>query len=149
MSDKITSYLQLFGIQGECTDPRFLTYIPILNWFFDGGKDSNTWGGAAKTSLREVVFMSYLENSSYKLQEYCANGRHIKSGKLVVLNGQSVFFRATFEDLLVEDCQTNGGARLIFLFTVTFHEMETAYDAKAVNTRMKQAGWTVITNPAQ
>ena len=69
MSDKITSYLQLFGIQGECTDPRFLTYIPILNWFFDGGKDSNTTrGGASKTSLREVVFMSYLENSSYKLR---------------------------------------------------------------------------------
>jgi len=81
------------------------------------------------------------------LQGYCACGRDIKSAKLVALAGGAVFFRATFERLLVETCEFRAG--VTFNFTLTFHKMETTYDAKAANARIRQAGWSTTTNPAR
>ena len=144
MADGIIGYLQLFGIHGECTDPRFPAYIPVLNWRYADGNSaahfSGAGGGAGKVTMAEIQVESPLEMSSPKLQECCASGRHIKSGKLVSLHDGSVFFRATFEDLLVGTYQLN--SEMSCTYALTFRRIETTYDVRVANATVKQIRWS-------
>ena len=84
----VDMFIKLDGIKGESRDAKHKGEIDVLAWSW-GLSNSGTMhmgggGGAGKANVQDISFTKYVDAGSADLQLSCANGKHLKSAKLVV-----------------------------------------------------------------
>lgn len=108
-------FLEIDGIKGESNDKQLKDHIELLSYSF-GANQGGTMaygggGGAGKVSLQDFHFTKRCDKATPDLFLACSNGKHIPKAELKVRKAggeQSIYFKATFEDVLVSSQTVSG-----------------------------------------
>jgi type VI secretion system secreted protein Hcp len=111
----VDMFLDLDGIKGESLDKTYKGKIDVLAYSW-GLSQSGTFhggsgGGAGKANFQDLSVTKYVDSGSSDLMLACANGTHIKKGKLTVRKaGESPleYIIYEFEKILVSSVSTGG-----------------------------------------
>jgi type VI secretion system secreted protein Hcp len=133
----VDMFINIDGIKGESKDSKHKGEIDVLAWSW-GLSNSGTFhmgggGGAGKCSMQDLSFTKYVDAGSADLQLACANGKHLKSAKLVVRKaGENPLEYIIIEltELLVTSVSTGGSGgedRLTENVTLNFEEVHFTY----------------------
>lgn len=80
-------YLELEGIKGESQDKDHKDQIEVLSWSWGmtqtGSGHSGTGSASGRANFQDVSLTKIMDKASVTLQQYCATGKHIPTGKLV------------------------------------------------------------------
>ncbi len=109
------AFLEIEGIKGESGDKTLKDQIELLSYSF-GSSQAGTMaygggGGAGKVQLQDFHFTKRCDKATAELFLACASGKHIPKAELKVRKAggeQSVYFKATFEDILVSSQTVSG-----------------------------------------
>ena len=133
----VDMFIKLDGIKGESRDAKHKGEIDVLAWSW-GLSNSGTMhmgggGGAGKANMQDISFTKYVDAGSADLQLSCANGKHLKSAKMVVRKAGET----PLEDIIIElgECLvtsvSTGGSggedRLTENVTLNFEEIHFTY----------------------
>ena len=158
----IDIFLKLDGVTGEAQDSTHKDEIDILSWSF-GESQSGTFGsggggGSGKVSVQDMSFTKKIDNATPTLMLFCANGKHIASGKLTNRKaGENPLEYLTYEltDIIVTGVHQGGSAGgdvLTENVTINFRKFKTVY------TKQEESGsagaapemsWNVAENKAE
>lgn len=133
----VDMFIKLDGIKGEARDKTHKGEIDVLAWSW-GLSNSGTMhmgggGGAGKANVQDISFTKYVDAGSADLQLSCANGKHLKSAKLVVRKaGETALEYIIIElgECLVTSVSTGGSGgedRLTENVTLNFEEIHFTY----------------------
>ncbi|ARE41174.1 Uncharacterized protein ImpD [Rhodovulum sp. P5] len=134
----VDMFLNLEGeIEGEAQDKEHEKEIDILAWSW-GVSQSGTFhhgggGGSGKANFQDISCTKWIDKSSAKLLEYCANGDHFKKGVLTVRKAGKKpleYIIYTLHDVLVTSVSTGGSGgedRLTENVTFNFRAVEVKY----------------------
>jgi type VI secretion system secreted protein Hcp len=108
-------FLKLEGIKGEAQDDKYKDEIDVLAWSWGASQSGTTHGGSGsgsgKVSVQDLSITKYIDKSSPVLFQHCANGKHIKKGKLIVRKAGEKpleYLTVEFEDLIVTHVSLGG-----------------------------------------
>jgi len=85
---KIDAFLQIDGIQGECTEDKHKDWIELESWSWGctqaSSSSHSTAGGSAagKAEFSDITITILLDNAFPKIFEHCVKGTHIKNATL-------------------------------------------------------------------
>src|SRR5579871_5710819 len=109
----VDMFIKLDPIKGESQDDKHKDEIDVLSWSWGmsqaGSMHSGTGGGTAKVSVQDLTFTHWVDKASTDLIEYCATGKHIQSGTLVVrkAGGDPVdYITITLDDIIITNVHT-------------------------------------------
>lgn len=108
-------YMKFDGIDGEVADGTI--EIESFSWGVShqlaGGGGG---GGRGKVVFQDFHFVKSCDKSSPKLFEYCATGKHIPKGALMIREsptrqgGRSHYLKITLQDCLISSYQISGNS---------------------------------------
>ena len=133
----VDMFIKLDGIKGESRDAKHKGEIDVLAWSW-GLSNSGTLhqgggGGAGKANFQDISFTKYVDAGSADLALSCANGKHLKSAKLIVRKaGENPLEYIIIElgETLVTSLSTGGSGgedRLTENVTLNFEEIHFTY----------------------
>ena len=133
----VDMFIKIDGIKGESKDSKHKEEIDVLAWSW-GLSNSGTFhmgvgGGAGKANIQDISLTKYVDAGSADLQLSCANGKHIKSAKLVVRKAGETPLEYIIIDLtnvLVTSVSTGGSGgedRLTENVTLNFEQVHFVY----------------------
>jgi type VI secretion system secreted protein Hcp len=139
----VDMFLELDGIKGEAQDKTHVDKIDVLAWSWGlsqaGTTHMGSGSGAGKVSVQDISFTKFIDKSSPTLLLRCADGKHIKKGKLIVRKaGENPleYIVIDFEDLIVT-AVSNGGSgsedRLTENVTLNFGKFHYKYTLQNPN----------------
>jgi type VI secretion system secreted protein Hcp len=110
------AFLKLEGIKGESKDKAYPAPAIHIESFSFGMSQQGTFGtatggGAGKVNVHDLSVTKYVDNSSAELALHCANGKHIKSGLLVLRKAGEKpvdYMKIKLENILVSSVQHSG-----------------------------------------
>lgn len=109
------AFLEIDGIKGESQDKSLKDHIELLSYSFGASQAGSMayggGGGAGKVQMQDFHFNKRLDKASSELFLACASGKHIPKAELKVRKAggeQSIYFKATFEDVLVSSQTISG-----------------------------------------
>ena len=130
-------FLKLDGIKGEAQDDKYKDEIDVLAWSWGASQSGTTHGGSGsgggKVSVQDLSITKYIDKSSPVLFQHCANGKHIKKGKLIIRKAGEKpleYLTVEFEDLIVTHVSLGGSGsedRLTENVTINFKTVEFDY----------------------
>ena len=157
----VDMFLKLDGIEGEAQDAVHHKEIDVLAWSWGASQSGTTHmgagGGAGKTNIQDVSFTHYVDAASNNLLQRVFDGRHIKTGELVVRKSGGTpldYITIKMEDIIVTSLSTGGSGgedRLTENVTLNFSKVKFIYrpqksdgsaDAEQV------AGWDISKSSA-
>lgn len=133
----VDMFLKLDGVDGESKDGAHKGEIDVLAWSW-GESNSGTshlggGGGAGKVNVQDISITKFIDKASAKLGLYCANGKHIKEGTLVVRKAGEKpleYLKIKMTDILVSSYSTGGSGgedRLTENVSLNFSKIEYEY----------------------
>ncbi len=72
---------------------------------------AGTGGGAGKVNVSDINVMKFTDSSTHNLMMFCANGKHIAKGTLVVRKAgekQQEYLKVEMTDIIVSSVQVGG-----------------------------------------
>jgi type VI secretion system secreted protein Hcp len=112
------TFLDLAGVEGECTATGFVGKIEIYSFSWGASNPTTVGSGstglaASKVSISSFNIMKKTEKSSATLFAACCNGKHfdtctVTMRKAAGEGGQKAFLVYTFTDVMVESVQWSG-----------------------------------------
>ena len=134
----VDMFLDITGeIKGESQDDSHKDTIDLLAWSW-GLSNSGTFhvgggGGAGKANFQDISVTKWVDQSSAKLQLYCANGDHFDKAVLTVRKAGKKpleYIIITMHKVLITSVSTGGSGgedRLTENVTLNFAEVEFKY----------------------
>jgi type VI secretion system secreted protein Hcp len=84
----VDMFMEIEGVKGESQDKKHTKTIDVLAWSWgmsqSGTTHMGTGGGGGKVSVHDLSFTKYVDSATTQLMLFCANGKHLKEGKLYV-----------------------------------------------------------------
>jgi type VI secretion system secreted protein Hcp len=145
----VDMFLKLTDVTGESADDKHKEWIDILAWSWGESQSATghtgTGSGAGKVSAQDLSVTKYVDNASGTLLTFCANGKHVAEGKLIVRKAGEKpleYIKYTMKDILISAVSTGGSGgedRLTENVTLNFAEVKFEYQ-KQDKTGAGQAG---------
>jgi type VI secretion system secreted protein Hcp len=136
-------FLKIDGIKGESKDATYQGAIDVFSWSWgmsqSGSFHHGGGGGSGKVSVRDLSFTKPVDSSSPILSGHVANGKHIKSARLIVRKAGDKpleYLTIDLEDLIVSSVTYSSGGREVPTESVTLNFAR----FKSVYTPQKQDG---------
>jgi type VI secretion system secreted protein Hcp len=111
----VDMFLELEGVKGESKDKTHAGKIDLLAWAWglanSGSFHSGSGGGTGKASFQDISVTKFVDAASPTLMLYCSNGKHFKTGKLIVRKaGESPleYIIINLEKIIVSSYSTGG-----------------------------------------
>jgi len=159
----VDMFLELDPIKGESQDSKHKDKIDVLSWSWglsqSGSMHSGTGGGTGKCSVQGLTFTHWVDKATTDLIKYCATGKHIDKGKLVVrkAGGESPvdYITLELEDVIITNVHTGGShgeERLTENVTLNFAKFKYRYDQQSKEGTAKKGtpwGWDISANKEQ
>jgi type VI secretion system secreted protein Hcp len=133
----VDMFLYLDPIKGESKDKAHTDKIDILAWSWGMSQSGTTHmgggGGSGKVSVQDLSFTHYIDSSTNDLINYCCQGKHIDTGKLIVrkAGGKQVeYIKIEFKEIIVTSVSFGGSGsedRLTENFTLNFASFHFTY----------------------
>jgi type VI secretion system secreted protein Hcp len=134
----VDMYLKLDPIKGESQNKDHQDQIEVLSWSWGmsqaGSMHTGTGGGAGKVSVQDLTFTHWVDKATTDLIKYCATGKHIQSGTLVVRKAggdQPVeYITIDLDDIIITNVHTGGSQgeeRLTENVTLNFRKFKYNY----------------------
>src|SRR3954451_3179971 len=133
-------FLKLDGIKGEARDDKYKDEIDVLAWSWGAAQSGTTHtgsgSGGGKVSVQDLSITKYIDKSSPVLFQHCADGKHIKKGKLIIRKAGEKpleYLTVEFEDLIVTHVSLGGSGsedRLTENVTLNFGTFHVKYAAQ-------------------
>jgi type VI secretion system secreted protein Hcp len=152
-------FLKLDGIKGEAQDAVHKEEIDILSWSWGmkqgGTTHMGSGGGSGKVSVKDLTITKYLDAASPTLQKFCANGKHVANGTLIVRKAGEhplEYLKIDLDEIIIADVSTGGshGAdRLIENVSLNFKKFHTTYTPQAADGTAGaavEAKWNIAEN---
>jgi type VI secretion system secreted protein Hcp len=105
------AFIKMDGIDGDSTAKGHEKWIELLSFSWGcsntatGGEGGG--GGEGKAMTTDLEFVANFSGASPALLEGCSTGRHFRSADLEVgKSGDTAFYKAHFEDILISSYQT-------------------------------------------
>ncbi|MBI3682353.1 MAG: type VI secretion system tube protein Hcp [Acidobacteria bacterium] len=151
------AFLKIDGVDGETEDKEFTKNIELMSYSF-GATQSGSFqygggGATGKVQFQDFHFTKRCDNATPFLFEATCTGKHIAKAVLSVRKatgdgGQKVFYKVTFEDILVSS-QTLSGTGSgdpvpTESISLNFSKLIQAYgkqDAKGAISALVPKGW--------
>lgn len=137
----VDMFLKLDGIDGESEDDKHAKSIDVLAWSWGMSQSGTTHvgggGGAGKANFQDLSCTKWLDKSTPVLMQHCANGKHIKDGKLTVRKAGETpleYFILEMTELIVSSVSTGGSGgedRLTENCSLNFREFQVTYQAQS------------------
>ena len=111
------AFLKIDGINGETDDKMFPQHIELLSYSFGstqtGSFQYGGGGATGKVQFQDFHFSKRCDDSTVYLFDACASGKHIPKCEMSLrkatgAGGQTVFYKATFEDVLISSQTISG-----------------------------------------
>jgi len=120
---KVDSFLDLDGIKGEAKDSTYKDKIDVLVWSWSieqsGTMQQLSGGGAGKVSVQDLSLTKYVDKASAPLIQYCATGKHISKGQLIVRKAGGdkplEYVTVDLEDIIVTEVSEGGSMGEVLL----------------------------------
>ena len=154
-------YLELEGIEGECTAKGFEKKIEILSLSFGGSAPTSAGPGSGGISSSRVMLtpfsmMKKYDKSSAAMFQHMCDGTHIPKAVISVRkqtgSAQEAYLVYTLTDALIESYSTglsSGGDDLpTDSFSLAFAKVEVEYKLQKKDGKLETAGqatWDVTT----
>ena len=152
-------FLVLDGVTGESLDATYKDKIDVLAWSWGMAQSGTTHmgggGGSGKVNVQDISFTHFIDKASGTLMKFCCDGKHIKTGKLIVRKaGENPleYIILTMEDVIVSSV-SNGGSggedRLTENVTLNFARVKVDYaaqDNKGGAGAKPKMGWDIASN---
>lgn len=155
----VDMFMEIDGIKGESRDKAHKEAIDVLAWSWglsnSGSFHSGGGGGSGKVSVQDLSFTKYVDKSSADLHLACANGKHVKSAKLIVRKAGEKpleYILMELTECLVTAVSTGGSGgedRLTENVTLNFSKIHFEYkiqDEKGAGKDGGQYTWDVAGN---
>jgi len=136
-------FLKLDGIKGESKDSKHKDEIDILAWSWGvtqtGSVHLGGGAGTGKATTQDITCTKYIDLSSPVLARFCASGKHITKGDLVVRKAGDKpleYIKIKLTDILVSSYQTGGSSsdeRIVETFSLNFAKIEYQYFTQAAS----------------
>lgn len=152
-------FMKLDGVTGEAQDSAHKEEIDVLSWSWGMSQSGTTHmgggGGAGKVSVQDISFTKYLDASSPTLQKFCANGKHVATGKLTVRKaGENPleYLKIELEEIIISSVSTGGSSgeeRLTEHVSLNFKKFHTTYTPQAADGTggaAVEAKWNIAEN---
>lgn len=111
----VDMFLLLDGIDGESLDKTYTGQIDVLAWGWGvsnfGTGHMGGGSGAGKADFQDISVTKYVDKASATLLQFCATGKHIKEGVLIVRKAggeQQEYIEMEMEQILVTSVTTGG-----------------------------------------
>jgi len=155
-------FLVLDGVTGESLDATYTDKIDVLAWSWGMAQSGTTHmgggGGSGKVNVQDISFTHFIDKASGTLMKFCCDGKHIKTGKLIVRKaGENPleYFTIDLEEIIVSNISTGGAGsedRLTENVTLNFKKFHMQYKFQAQD-GSGQAGpeckWDIAANKAE
>ena len=155
----VDMFIKIGDIKGESQDQAHRDEIDVLSWSWGLSNDGTTHqgggGGAGKANFQDLSCTKYLDKSTPKLMEFCANGGHIPEATLVVRKAGAdpvEYLIIRMENVLVTSVSTGGSGgedRLTENVTLNFSKIQVEYtEQKDDGTPGEKVGmsWDIVAN---
>jgi type VI secretion system secreted protein Hcp len=133
----VDMFLKLDGVKGEAKDASHPDEIDVLSWSWGLSQSGTTHmgggGGSGKVSVQDLSLTKYLDAASPTLQKFCANGKHVATGTLVVRKaGENPleYLKIDLEEIIISSVSTGGSGgedRLTENVSLNFKKFHTTY----------------------
>jgi type VI secretion system secreted protein Hcp len=130
-------FLKLDGVTGESQDDAHKEEIDILSWSWGLSQSGTTHlgsgGGSGKVNVQDISFTKVVDKSSPTLVKFCANGKHMATGKLSINKmGENPmeYLSIELEEIIVSSISTGGSGgedRLMENVTLNFAKFKETY----------------------
>ena len=155
----VDMFLKLEGVDGESVDSAHKGEIDVLAWSW-GVSQSGTMhmgggGGSGKASFQDVSVTKYVDVGSPTLMLYCANGKHIPKGTIIVRKAGEKpleYIKIDMEDIIVSSVSTGGSGgedRLTENVTLNFAKVKVEYTSQKKDGSKDKTipmGWNIEEN---
>lgn len=157
----VDMFLELEGVKGETIDKVYKSKnaMDILAWSWGvsntGTFHHGTGGGAGKANFQDISVTKYIDLASPNLMLFCANGKHLAKGTLVVRKaGENPleYLKITLTEILVTAYSTGGSGgedRLTENVTLNFAKVKVEYNQQADKggkAGSSDFGWDIAAN---
>ena len=133
----VDMFLKLDGVTGESRDAKHSKEIDILSWSWglsqSGTTHQGTGGGGGKVAVQDIHITKYMDKSSPTLVKFCANGKHISKGTLIVRKAGEhplEYLKIDMEEIIITNYSTGGSAaqdRLTENISLNFAKFKKVY----------------------
>jgi type VI secretion system secreted protein Hcp len=130
-------FLKLDGIKGEAQDAKHPQWIDVLSWSWGMTQSGTTHmgpgGGGGKVAVQDLQITKYVDAASPNLEKFCANGKHIANGELLVRKaGENPleYLSIKMEEIIVTGVSMGGHGtedRFTEHVTLNFAQFHTTY----------------------
>ena len=123
--DKCIGYLRLEGVDGECTEPRFLGCIVVAGiQMVQNNAVLGSGNGPAAGLFQRLVCSGPHTDCEPRLLQFCSNHQRIKSATLTWMRGSATLSRITLKDVFVDTFATAAEEGTAMTFALTFGKIE-------------------------
>lgn len=137
----VDMFLKLEGVKGESLDDKHPGEIDILAWSW-GLSQSGTvhlggGAGAGKANVQDISVTKYVDIASPTLAKFCAQGKHIPTGNLVIRKAGTnplEYMTYDLETIMITSLSTGGSGsedRLTENVTLNFAKVKFKYTSQA------------------
>lgn len=133
----VDMFLKLDGVEGESQDDTYKGEIDILAWSWGASQSGTTHvgpgGGAGKCAFQDISITKFIDKASPLLFQYCATGKHIPEGQIIVRKaGENPleYFKIKLQEIIITSYSTGGSGgedRLAETVSLNFREFEEVY----------------------
>ena len=156
------TYLDITGVEGECTAKGFEKKIEIYSFSWGASNPTSVGPGrdglsAGRVSVSSFNVMKKTEKSSAKLFQACCDGTHFPTAVVTMRKaggaaGQQIFLKYSFTGCMVESIQWSGSSggddSPTESLSLAFSKVKIEYfmqDAKGSMAVAGQAQWDLVT----
>jgi type VI secretion system secreted protein Hcp len=130
-------FLKINGIEGESQDSTHKGEIEVLGWNWGVSQASSmhagSGGGTGKATVKDLIFLHWLDRASPNLVQHCLTGKHIPEARLTVrkAGGSPLeYIRIIMTDVIVSEVRTAGkssGERIDETINLSFSKVSQEY----------------------
>lgn len=138
----VDMFLDLDGVKGESVDKAHKDKMDILSWNWglanSGTAHAGAGAGSGKAKFNDITVTKFIDAASPNLMLFCANGKHLSKGKIIVRKaGENPleYLTIDFQNAMVTQYTTGGSGgeeRLTERVTINFAKVKVEYIAQAV-----------------
>lgn len=155
----VDMFLKLGDIKGESQDSAKKDWIDVLSWSWGMSQSGTTHmgggGGAGKVNVQDISLTKYVDAASSDLMLFCANGKHIDKGQLIVRKAGEhplEYIKIDIKEIMVTAVSTGGSGgedRLTENVTLNFARYTYTYtiqDEKGKTGASPHHDWDIAKN---